>query len=262
MNVFQTLKTRVARVIELKPIGIAIGKLFDERIPSRGLRIESRELAPEVKSQLLFGTYESAEIRAVRRHLRSDLDVIELGASIGVLSCHIRRKLATDRHLYCVEADPELVNSIERNLQANGLNWRITILNRAISKISGAQNFIRGDTNLSGHATQLSPNGTTTVEGVTLRDLIAQFGIGEYALVCDIEGFEAELVAGEFEALRKCRQIIIELHQCEDRNSERLIGQLRTSHGFSLQAQYGNVYVLERSAHAYGQNVRTSMQTA
>lgn len=247
---------------ELKPIGIAIGKLFDERIPSRGLRIDSCGLAPEIKSQLLFRTYESAEIRAVCRHLRRDVDVIELGASIGVLSCHIRRKLATDRYIYCIEADPELMNSIERNLQANGLNWRITILNRAISNTAGAQNFIRGDTNLSGHATQLSPNGTTTVEGVTLRDLIAQFGIGEYALVCDIEGFEVELVAGEFAALRKCRQIIIELHQCEDRNFERLIGQLRTSHGFSLQAQYGNVCVLERSAHAYEQNVRTSMQTA
>src|SRR5690349_13747309 len=121
MNVFQTLKTRMARVTELKPIGIAIGKLFDERIPSRGLRIESRGLAPEVKSQLLFGTYESAEIRAVHRHLRSDLDVIELGASIGVLSCHIRRKLAMDRHLYAIEPDPNLVKSIEENLQANGL---------------------------------------------------------------------------------------------------------------------------------------------
>src|SRR5689334_10363390 len=115
MKVLQSLKTRAARTTELKPIGIAIGKLFAERIPSRGLRIHSDGLASEIKSQLLFATYESAEIRAVCRHLRTDLDVIELGASIGVLSCHIRRKLAIDHHLYAIEPDPDLVKSIEHN---------------------------------------------------------------------------------------------------------------------------------------------------
>ena len=262
MNVFQTLKIRMARSVELKPIGIAIGKVSDERIPSRGLRINSRGLAPEVKSQLLFRTYESAEIRAVCRHLRSDLDVIELGASIGVLSCHIRRKLAIDRHLYAVEPDPDLVKSIEQNLKAHGLRPGVTIVNRAISKNLGGQKFIQGNTNLSGHATQLSTNETITVATLTLGDLIAQFGIGEYALVCDIEGSEAELIAGEFAALDKCEQIIVELHRREDSDPERLIQQLRRRHGFNLQARYGNVHVLARSAPAEKQLVRAVRQSA
>ncbi len=247
---------------ELRPVGIAIGKLFDERIPSRGLRINSNGVAPQVKSQLLFGTYESAEIRAVCRHLRSDLDVIELGASIGVLSCHIRRKLAMDRHLYAIEPDPDLVKLIEENLQANRLQSGVTVVNRAIAKSSGEQSFVRSTTNLSGHTTQPSANGTITVEGVTLRDLIAQFGIGEYALVCDVEGFEAELFADDFEAFRKCQQIIIELHQHERNDSERLIQHLQHSHGFNLQARYGSVHVLARSAPAEAQYVRAHRQSA
>lgn len=262
MRVLQVLKLRVARLTELKPVGMAIGKLFDERIPSRGLRIQSRGLAPQVKSQLLFHTYESAEIWAVRRHLRSDLDVIELGASIGVLSCHIRRKLAIDRRLYTVEPDPDLVKATEQNLQANGLDSGVTIVNGAISKSSGEQNFIRGNTNLNGHATQLSINGTIAVESVTLGELIAQFGIGEYALVCDIEGFEAELFTDDFEALGKCGQIILELHQLEDSGRERLIEQLQLMHGFNLQARYGNVHVLARSAPAEKQHVRSARQSA
>ncbi len=215
-----------------------------------------------MKSQFLFRTYESAEIRAVCRHLRSDLDVIELGASIGVLSCHIRRKLAMDRHLYAIEPDPELVKLIERNLQTNGLRSRVTVVSRAIAKSPGKQSFVRSTTNLSGHMIQPSANGTIAVEGLTLRDLIAQFGIGEYALVCDIEGFEAELFAHEFESLNKCEQIIIELHHREDSGPERLIEQLQHRQRFNLQAQYGNVYVLARSEPAKKQHARSARQTA
>lgn len=262
MRVLQSLKTRVAHVTELKPVGIAIGKLFDERIPSRGLRIHSNGLAPEVKSQLLFRTYESAEIRAVCRHLRSDLDVIELGASIGVLSCHIRRKLAIDRHLYAIEPDPDLVKLFEQNLKINGINCGVTILNRAISNISGEQSFVRGNTNLSGHTPQVCHGGSLTVEGTTMSDLIAHLGVGEYALVCDIEGLEIELLAEEFEAFRNCEQIIVELHQREYSDSERLIQQLQHAHRFSLQARYGSVYVLTRSARVEKQYVRAGRQTA
>jgi FkbM family methyltransferase len=262
MDVLQFLKVRLARMTEPKPIGIAIGKLFGERIPSRGLRIHSRDLTPQVKSQLLFRTYESAEIRAVCRHLRSDLDVIELGASIGVLSCHIRRKLAINRHLYAIEPDLNLMKSIEKNLRANGLYSGVTILNRAISKVSGEQNFVRRKSNLNGHTAQLCQRGTMTVEGVTLSSLIGQLGIGKYALVCDIEGAEAELIAGDFEAFNKCEQIVIELHQRDHSDSEQLIEQLKNRHGFTLQAQYGKVYVLARPAPENQQYVRAGLQSA
>jgi len=59
--------------------------------------------------------------------------VIELGGSIGVISCLIRRHIDEDRKLIVVEADPRLVPALQANLDANGCSADVTVLGGAIS---------------------------------------------------------------------------------------------------------------------------------
>ena len=247
MTAVQRAKQSLARLSEMEILGVSVGRAFNEVVPSRGLRIDTRELAPSIKSQLLFRTYESSEIRAVRRYLRSDLDVIELGASIGVLSCHIRRKLQPTRRLYCVEANERAAKMIPVNLELNRLNDNVTVIHAALAYGDCETQFRPSETNISGRIGEESASSSVSVPAITLETLIRNLSIGEYALVCDIEGSEAEMIIKDASALRKCAQMIIELHPSAGwSNPDDLIALLCGSCNFSLLYRQGGVCVLER----------------
>lgn len=244
-------KRALARVLELPFVGSSIGWVLNERIRSRGLTIETSGLAPKIKSQLFFGTYEAAEIRAVQRHLRPDLDVIELGASIGVLTCHIRRKVAAGARLYAVEASAEAAAMISRNLRHNGLQDNVTVLNAALTADSAPVQFDPGSTNIAGRVCDGPANAQgIAVRPVTLAELVAELGFVEYSMVCDIEGSEVGVLSSESAALARCAQMIIELHPAKFRNRlytvDDLVGILQTAYGYRLRSRYGNVCVFDR----------------
>jgi len=240
----------MARISELRLIGASIGSAFRDEIPSRGFKFRTQGLAYQTKSQLLFRTYESAEIRAVQRHLRRDLDVIELGAGIGVVSCHIRRHINPTQHLYCVEANSAAAQIIDDNLALNGMTSGVTVVNAALAHTAEHVHFIRGATIADGRIAESSCSCQgNSVPAVTLKTLLSRFGIHQYALVCDIEGSEAAMIATDSYALRKCVQIIIELHHSRylDRQYEpdELLHAL-CDLSFCLRTRDGNVCVLDR----------------
>ncbi len=63
-------------------------------------------IAPRFVASVFWGFYESAEGRLIERHLSDQYDVVELGASIGVISSHIAAKLGRGRKLIAVEPNP------------------------------------------------------------------------------------------------------------------------------------------------------------
>jgi len=134
MGIVLGIKASVARAICHPAIGRAIGQLLRDHIPYRGCLIEttSRNVCPETKAALFWGIYESCELRFVQRYIRRDLDVVELGASIGGVTCHIRKRLGPDQRLLAVEANPELAALACRSLERNGLARNVSILKRAI----------------------------------------------------------------------------------------------------------------------------------
>ena len=104
-------------------VGAGLAKIFDDRIPSRGMRVHTDDprVANETKAALFWGIYERAEIDFVQRHLNGDLDVVELGGSIGVLSCAILRGMVDSAKLVTVEADPALTGLLDQNLASRSL---------------------------------------------------------------------------------------------------------------------------------------------
>jgi len=75
--------------------GIIAARVLGDRIPHRGLIIDTSSpvVTPNIKAALLLQGYESGEYRFVRRYVPTDCDVIELGGSLGVISCTIRRRI-------------------------------------------------------------------------------------------------------------------------------------------------------------------------
>jgi hypothetical protein len=94
--VLPEIRSRIEAGVCNRAIGNLVGLLFRDHLPCGDCVIDASGpgIAPESKAAILFGLYERSEVRFVERWLNRDLHVVELGASIGVASCHIACLLA------------------------------------------------------------------------------------------------------------------------------------------------------------------------
>ena len=71
------------------------------------------------------------ERRAVKKHLRRDLPVIELGGALGVVACITNKLLADPTAHVVVEANPLAIPQLQLNKESN--HCAFEIVNRAIA---------------------------------------------------------------------------------------------------------------------------------
>ncbi len=233
------------------PVGRVVGRACGDRIPLYGERIDTANpaISPGTKAQILFRLYERHELRFIRTMVRHDLDVVELGASIGVTGAFLRRQLEPGRRLVCVEANPDLLDTLRTNVGFRAGDDRVVVEQGAVDH-SGRDTVVLtlGETtdgsSVGAPATSAAGEGVE-VPVVHLGPLLERYGIGDYVLVCDIEGSEAGLVRTEAEALAGCRQLLIELHDGEMTIPE--LGARIEELGFSLRAESKRAKLYERS---------------
>ena len=164
-----------------------------------------------VKSLLFFGFYERKEQQVIANYLLKDNTIVELGASIGVITSLLCRM--TNKSVYAVEANPLLQKNLELTKQKNNFS-SLTIISSAISYTSS--DFINFSIDENNLGSKVAPIGEK-VRTLTLHLLLTSYQIKDYILVADIEGAELELFLLEthHEVIRNCKQIIIELHDAE-----------------------------------------------
>lgn len=256
------LKRKVAYLITKDYVGRLLAWLYKDRLPGKfGLNINTSNprITPQAKASIYWGIYEGAEMRFVNRYLPKDMDVIELGGSIGVISALIGRTINPDVDFTIVEADRKLIPSIEENVRANNAGARFSILHGAIS-YSGADEdgnvvFYDSAQNTGGNkyhsASGDARADTMSVPAITLSDVLERNDIKRFSLVSDIEGAEAEFLEYDKDSLEKCEFMIIELHRTRSAEREISIPMLLdrlTALGFNVVDSDGAaVYVLTRA---------------
>lgn len=250
------VKNAAAAVLCHPLVGRLLGALWGHRIPHRGSRIETPVAGdPQVNSLLFWGMYESAEIRFVRQYIGRDLDVVELGSSLGGVSCEIARRLGGERRLLCVEGNGRIVPLLRRNLASNSPGQPVDVVEGAID-YSGADvvEMAIGESNLSSMVDAGGDGATTlAVPAVRLSTLLATHGIGSYVLVADIEGAEAGLLVEDARALDGCRMVIAELHETVHDGERYAVAdliRLIEATGLQLRDRYGEVCMFRREASA------------
>lgn len=249
----------VAYIVCHPVLGMTVAALMRDQIPHMGCVIDTSApvVDPRNKARLFWGTYERPETTFVHRYLRSDLDVLELGSGIGVLSCHIVRKLDPARRLVCVEADSGLHESIRNNIQRNcpGANGRVSVVHAALDYTEPRRSFVELCAGRDHTVTRVTdgPNaggGTRIrVPATTLIELARQNDMENFSLVADVEGAEMGLLFADGEALRGCQQMIVELHDAVWNGRTRTVQEASTrAHGlgFTSRDRKGNVFVFER----------------
>lgn len=239
------IRNAIGRSVLSDRVGHIASALLRGRIPHRGLVIDTNSplVSDAVRVALLFGAYESAEQRFVRRHVPASVDVIELGSSIGVMTCILRQQIDFARRLLSVEADARLIPLVRKNLATNAAA-PVELINAAID-YSGATtvDFAIGENSLGGAVGGRHPV-KAPVATARLADLVTRLGTTRYAVVSDVEGAEWDIWKHDQAALKGAVICVFELHDALDgRPVSDLITAIATNDEFELLDRYGNVVV-------------------
>lgn len=175
----------------------------------RGLRLR---INARTQTALIYGTYEREIIARLVTHAAPGTVFWDIGANIGYFSCIIARLAGT--RVIAVEPNPENVVRLERSASLNDLD--ITVVESAL-----------GDTEragiLTGHASpsmgRLATVGEDGVEdgldvNVATIDSLVGRGLPPPTLMkIDVEGAEAEVLAGGFSTIASFKPaILVEIH--------------------------------------------------
>lgn len=241
------LKRAVADLLTAKPVDAFIRAIFFGWVPHYGAKIWCGD-RPGLAASLFWKLYERREIYLTRHYLRPDLDVVELGSSIGVNTVQIARRLEQGRKVVAVEADPVVFEHLRSTRQEN-LIFNTVLVNKAIDCDAQDAFFVRNGEHIGGRVGG-SGGEPIRVPAITLSALLAEHQVADYTLVCDIEGAEVPLLLKDAAALKRCQMILIEMHSpsYEGRTySEDEVAEMIEGLGFKTLYRYGTVAAFSRT---------------
>jgi FkbM family methyltransferase len=210
-----------------------------------------------VPSRIILGqldacSYEAKEARFIRAYLPPGAEVLELGASLGIVSSIILGR--RPERLVSYEAVGPLT-TVARQVVAHNhpaAPWELVhcaVADEGVSEVAfdWSPEYTQG-----GAVARSEGTARLRVPAASLAAVIARHGLPETAwLVMDIEGMEWELARRQAAALRHFAGIIVECHDVKDGGRSvphvEVVGALVAA-GFDLVARRGQVSVLLRRA--------------
>lgn len=208
-----------------------------------------------VPSRIILGqldacSYEAKEARFIRAYLPPGAEVLELGASLGIVSSTILGRRPA--RLVSYEAVGPLA-AVARQVVAHNhpaAPWELVhcaVADEGVSEVAfdWSPEYTQG-----GSVARSEGTARLRVPAASLAAVIARHGFPETAwLVMDIEGMEWELARRQAAALRHFAGIIVECHDVKDGGRSvphvEVVGALVAA-GFDLVARRGQVSVLRR----------------
>ncbi len=189
------------------------GALFDlsgGRFYTSGcvFEIPKDQTSRDYRACFFDGSYEAEERELVRKFVRPEDSVLELGACLGVVSCVTNKLLADKTRHVVVEGNPLCIPTLERSRDLNDSGFRIE--NCAVSTRQDAAFYLH-PRYIVGGTTQRESSRPVKVPVCSLAEINAKYGPFT-TLIMDIEGSELEVLSAASNELRHCRLIIVELH--------------------------------------------------
>lgn len=184
-----------------------------------GLRFDLRGLPIPAKKKrhLRRGDYELPERILISQFIRPGMHVLELGASLGIISTFIARQVGPSGRLLSVEADASLRPFWDRNLANNQLTGAcVTALasptwGAEVPATLSRKNFQPCDDKLSGRA-QSAVGGGLHVPWKTARAVCDENNFVPTAFVVDIEGSEIVWTEGPIGLPAPITTLVVEFH--------------------------------------------------
>ena len=240
------IKYFVAKIISANWFGNFLGVVYGNKMKWNGVRINVANpiIKGRIKAYLFWGLYESAEARMIAKYVPAmNLPIVELGASIGAVSCLINRNKSKNIKSFHIEADKRFIPIILDNLARNNASDYVVE-----QKIIGSKgySFQIGATNTVG---KLVYDAGNTTECSSLGDILTAHSINKYYLISDIEGAEAFFIVNDSKDLANCEGMIIELHEIKVNEKVYSVRDLKDEivrQGFTIREDNGaNIYAVK-----------------
>lgn len=160
------------------------------------------------RGRFILNRYEREESKHLGNYLSPNAKVLELGSCLGFISC-LTNKLIKDKDKHVVmEANPRLIEWIEKNKQENGCQFKIE---HSIISSNAKNEFYIHDLIVGGSTKRATPH-KVVVEGMSFSDLRKKYGIEFDTLILDIEGGELDLLRNHQADIADFDKIFIEIH--------------------------------------------------
>ena len=252
---FLKIKILIAKLITMPWIGNIIKFCFSGKLKKYNLifDISSPMMSATNVAVLYWGMYESSEIRFIQKYFNDNsLDVIELGGSLGIVSSVISKQKGSERNHIIVEANPHLIDTINKNLALNKAK-NTTILNVALPMQSNSKEvyFEIGESSLVSKIVSEPNANTVAVPCKSLSNIIAENNINNFALISDIEEAELGFLLNDSVALSKAKLIVIETHNIDFQNLNYSTEWMKAQFidlGYTIIDAHGPVYVFQKNA--------------
>lgn len=213
------------------------------------IRMDNPLIRMDIKGEIMLGWYEFLERQLIQRYLPKDEPVIELGASIGVVACEVNRTLTQPDQHVVVEANRDLIPTLEENRDMN--HCKFNIMEGAIGYGSAYMLFFSNEGSLTGSVHRGSGK-TMKVPTLTLQSIAEKAQFSYFNLICDIEGSELDLVDHEIDYLYDhVGWILMEVHHFAPggkREMNEAIKKLQNK-GFEIVRKFHIYYCLRNRNH-------------
>jgi len=194
-----------------------MSKYIERKIGNNLMRIKKKEggIHSDLRKLKDGNDREPEFIYLIRKEIKPDMIVVDLGANIGYISLIIS-ELLKDGHLYAIEPEPENYDILSYNIKINRCK-NVSCHNLAISNTNGISKFFIGKTsNLGGLIkSKNTPGKEIEVSTITLTDFFKGKELPNF-IKMDVEGFEVEIFDGMYEMFKNNPNqsciIAIEMH--------------------------------------------------
>lgn len=197
--------------------------LWPEYADLEGIRVPLRDspLPPRLRRHLMRGCYETDERRLVQEFVRPGDQVIEVGASSGVVTSFLWRQVGREGRVVSVEGNASLRPFFDRVLAANDFkgDWVEAIAFPVWTREAPGGFHTRGfsptlnplGSRVSFESMESSPSAAGP-EVKTLQQIAELRGIHPTVLVADIEGTEGVWCGMPPALPESVKTVIIEIH--------------------------------------------------
>jgi FkbM family methyltransferase len=207
-------------------------------------------ISAEMAFRLISGGIDAGDGRNLAKHARPGDFVLNLGGGCGLTALRALRRVRPGGAVVMVEPDPRLHELARENFRRNGMDEIRSYAAAAVAKRDAGPTTFYRSTDFWGSSLRDTGEGEAiTVDTVYPPDLVDRSHHGRKILLCDIEGYETELLA-KSEVIELFDVIIAELHlrpaPVESRSPFVAIFDTLSSCGFKIVDVDDNDFVFAR----------------